>query len=114
MLAAADVGDLAVAGLTAAGVVLAAVVPAALALVADSRRKSAELAATRSQVEQAAQAIGEPNGSGNVVQMLESILAGQAGQDNRIARLEGGQHEIRTHVARLEGRVDVIERRPTG
>ncbi len=68
---------------------------------ADTARHTAADAASR---------IGEPNGHGNVVEMLERILAGQVGQDNRIARLEGGQHEIRQDVARLTGRVDVIER----
>lgn len=33
--------------------------------------------------------IGTPNGDGNVVQMLTTLLNGQAGQDARIARLEG-------------------------
>jgi hypothetical protein len=63
----------------------------------------------RRQAKATRQAVGEPNGAGNVVEMLERILAGQTGQDNRIARLEGGQHQIREDVARLTGRVDVLE-----
>jgi hypothetical protein len=32
--------------------------------------------------------VGTPNGHGNVVQMLETLLNGQAGLDNRLAALE--------------------------
>lgn len=65
----------------------------------------------RGAADAARHAIGRPNGQGNVVEMLERILSGQAGQDGRIARLEGKQHELRQDVDRLTGRVDVIERR---
>ena len=81
--------------------VIGAVVLASLGAFAEGIRRNAK---------QAREAIGEPNGDGTVVQMCERILAGQAGQDNRIARLEGRQHEIRDDLARLTGRVDVIER----
>jgi hypothetical protein len=80
--------------------VIAALVLAGLGALGEGIRRNAK---------QARQAIGEPNGDGTVVQMCERILAGQAGQDNRIARLEGGQHVIREDVARLAGRVDVLE-----
>jgi len=68
-------------------------------------------------------AVGVPNGQGNLVQMAERILAGQAGQDNRLAKLEAGQAQqaidlarleqaqqnTRAEVARVEGRVSAIE-----
>ncbi len=73
--------------------------------------------AVRRAAKEAREAIGTPNGEGTAIQMLERILAGQAGQDNRIARLEGGQHQLRQDQARtredvdaLTGRVDVLER----
>jgi hypothetical protein len=80
--------------------VIAALVLASLGALGETIRRNAK---------QARQSIGEANGAGTVVQMCERILAGQAGQDNRIARLEGGQHTIREDVARLTGRVDVLE-----
>jgi len=54
--------------------------------------------------------IGTPNGDGDVVQMLTTLIRGQAEDTHRIARLEGGQHDLRTDVAHLNGRVDVLER----
>jgi hypothetical protein len=84
--------------------VIAALVLASLGALGEGIRRNAKLAR---------QSIGEANGDGTVVQMCERILAGQAGQDNRIARLEGGQHTIREDVARLTGRVDVLETRST-
>ncbi len=55
--------------------------------------------------EKAAEAIGTPNGQGNVVQMLERILSGQAGQDRRIARLEERQHNHEVRIATVEGQL---------
>ncbi len=55
--------------------------------------------------EKAVDAIGTPNGQGNVVQMLERILAGQTGQDNRLARLEAHQHDHETRLAVVEGQL---------
>ncbi len=55
--------------------------------------------------EKAADAIGTPNGQGNVVQMLERILAGQTGQDNRLANLEAHQHDHEIRLAGIEGRL---------
>lgn len=43
-------------------------------------------------------AIGEPNGKGNVVQMMEALLSGQAGQDKRLASLEGRVSQIEVTV----------------
>jgi hypothetical protein len=34
-------------------------------------------------------AIGTPNGHGNVIEMMERLLSGQTGQDGRLASLEG-------------------------
>lgn len=38
--------------------------------------------------EQVRHRIGTPNGQGNVIEMLERLLAGQTGQDARLASLE--------------------------
>jgi hypothetical protein len=55
--------------------------------------------------------IGEPNGEGNVVQMLERILHGQTGQDVRLARLEHRANETVELVAGLEDRLAELEKR---
>lgn len=44
-------------------------------------------------------AVGTPNGHGDLVQMAEALLSGQAGQDRRLAKLETGQAE---HAARID------------
>lgn len=49
--------------------------------------------------------IGEPNGHGNLVQMAEKLLAGQAGQDRRLAKLEHGQAEHAQRLDRVERQV---------
>ena len=46
--------------------------------------------------------IGTPNGQGNVVEMMERLLAGQAGQDNRIARLEASDAAHDERIRKLE------------
>ena len=94
-----------VAVITAAGGLLVAVVAGVFAVI--GKRSAGRLE----------KAIGVPNGHGNVVQMVERILLGQIGQDNRLASLEAGQtqqardsarleqaqQDTRTEVARLEG-----------
>lgn len=97
-------GEIIAAAITGAAVLGAAAVAVPVELIRRSSRATNK-------------AIGRPNGDGNVVQMLEKVLAGQVGQDNRIARLEGnhhdlrqGQHQIRQDVAHLAGRVDGLER----
>lgn len=45
--------------------------------------------------------IGTPNGKGNAIQMLETIVSGQAGQDNRLAKLETTVGALRTDVGVL-------------
>ena len=82
--------------------------------------------AARRNAKRAREAIGDPNGAGTLVTMVEQVLhaqaemiRGQAGQDKRIAALERDVHavrvdvaEIRTDHARLTGRVDGLERTP--
>ncbi len=71
-------------------------------VAADTARHTAADAA--STAADAANRIGKVNGEGNVIQMLERvldsnqrILAGQVGQDNRIASLEGDHRPGRRH-----------------
>lgn len=42
------------------------------------------------------QAIGDPNGHGNVVEMMERLLSGQTGQDARLASLESRVGSVET------------------
>lgn len=65
--------------------------------------------AIRRQARATREAVGNPNGDGTVVQMLERVLAGQAGQDNRLAKLERGQHDHTVELGRLEGRLSAVE-----
>lgn len=53
--------------------------------------------------------VGTPNGHGNVVQMVERLLAGQAGQDERLAKLERGQNRAATRAGRIESRLKALE-----
>jgi len=46
--------------------------------------------------------VGTPNGHGNVVQMLETLLGGQAGQDNRIAALEATVNSRTTTIEAVD------------
>lgn len=55
--------------------------------------------------------IGTPNGHRDVVQMLETILAGQAGQDRRLARLEERANTTVELIRSLFERVAELERR---
>lgn len=57
--------------------------------------------------------IGTPNGQGNVVEMMERLLAGQAGQDNRIARLEGNDLQRSIQVTAHDERIRRLEQHPT-
>lgn len=53
--------------------------------------------------------VGTPNGHGNVVAMLERVLAGQTGQDARLARLEAWQAEVRDGLRRHGERIGAVE-----
>lgn len=55
------------------------------------------------------QRVGTPNGHGNLVEMSERMLDGQARQDDRIARLE--RHDLRRQRVDLdhEGRIAALE-----
>ena len=57
--------------------------------------------------------IGTPNGQGNVVEMMELLLAGQTGQDTRIARLEGTQVQHGIDLAAHDERLRLLEHPPT-
>lgn len=57
--------------------------------------------------------IGTPNGQGNVVEMMERLLAGQTGQDNRIARLEGNDLQRGIVQAAHDERIKRLEQHPT-
>jgi hypothetical protein len=86
-------GDVLVAVVSTIGVVGAA----AIGALGESIRRNAR--ATRV-------AVGQPdNAEGSVVDMLERLIAGQAGQDRRIARLEERQsdvrHQLYEHALRL-------------
>lgn len=53
--------------------------------------------------------IGVPNGKGNVVQMLETLLAGQTQQDQRMARIEERLNSGDGHLHRIDDRLDRLE-----
>jgi len=60
-----------------------------VALVQSMRRSTSTAKVERALLaDDMAHRIGQPNGMGNVTQMLERILHGQTGQDRRLARLE--------------------------
>jgi hypothetical protein len=50
------------------------------------------------------QRVGTPNGKGNVVEMLERLLTGQTGQDNRLARIEARQIDHEARIRAIEAR----------
>lgn len=45
--------------------------------------------------------VGKPNGAGNLVEMAERLLSGQARQDERIAALEENDHRIASQLGRI-------------
>lgn len=55
--------------------------------------------------------LGEPNGHGNVVQMMERLLAGQTGQDARLAQIEGRLHRGDERMGRLGAKVSDLSER---
>lgn len=46
--------------------------------------------------------VGTPNGQGNLVEMMERLLVGQARQDERLADLERQQNRTASHVGRID------------
>ena len=55
------------------------------------------------------QTIGTPNGQGNVVEMLELLLEGQAGQDRRLADIETRQNNAEGRLNHIDDRLRSIE-----
>lgn len=55
------------------------------------------------------QTIGTPNGQGNVVEMLEWLLEGQAGQDRRLADIETRQNNAEGRLNHIDWRLRSIE-----
>ena len=55
------------------------------------------------------QTIGTPNGQGNVVEMLEWLLEGQAGQDRRLADIETRQNNAEGRLNHIDDRLRSIE-----
>lgn len=58
-------------------------------------------------------ALGAPNGNGSLTEMSTKLLAGQAGQDRRLAALESSQHhqlrrldDAQSQLAQVGGRLD--------
>lgn len=47
-------------------------------------------------------AVGTPNGQGNLAQMMERLLHGQAAQDERLARLENDHNQIHSRIDHVE------------
>lgn len=54
--------------------------------------------------------VGDPNGQGTVVQMLERLLDGQTGQDKRLARIESRLLDHEARIRSLESRHPIIDR----
>ena len=54
--------------------------------------------------------VGTPNGHGNVVEMLTSLLTGQADQDNRIAKLERGHLDHESRIRSIEARHEILDK----
>lgn len=65
-----------------------AVVAAVLSAVVGPVWVARIAASARATAEQTQERIGSPNGHGDLVTMMERLLAGQVGQDNRLGRIE--------------------------
>lgn len=53
--------------------------------------------------------IGTPNGQGNLVQMAEQLLAGQADQDQRLAAIEARLGRGDTRLIEIDRRLSQID-----
>lgn len=56
--------------------------------------------------------LGEPNGHGSLVAMVQSVIAGQADQDGRIAHLEDRVGRTEARIGSLHERVVDLETTP--
>lgn len=89
-----------VALITTVGSVIVGAMSIVAKRAADRAQATAELAAKR---------IGEPNGHGTAIQLLERLVDGQAEQDGRLARLEAGHHQLRLDQAETRNTVARVE-----
>lgn len=92
-IAEASVVAITVAGIAAFGSVIAAVF---------SARLGRDVKATK-------EAVGTPNGQGDLVAMAEKLLRGQTGQDMRLASLERRTGGVEAGIVDLGARVQTIE-----
>lgn len=76
---------------------IAAIASVVAALIGLSTKRSADEAKISTE-----QRIGTPNGHGNLVQMMERLLHGQTGQDERIAVIEGRQMDQAQRLTAIE------------
>jgi hypothetical protein len=93
-----------VALITAMGLIGVALIENSRRARQESKAASTDASTARQEASKAVEAIGRPNGHGNVVEMLEQLLRGQTGQDGRLARLEGW------HVDKEERLRDIVVR----
>lgn len=96
----------------ASDVAVAVAAIAAVASVASAWLARTAHAEVGQKADDLADRIGEPNGKGSVVQMLTTLLNGQAGQDNRIAHLEGTSMQQSIDLAALDDRLRAVEHPP--
>jgi hypothetical protein len=78
-------------------------------MIRTSRRAQRTASAAEAKAGDAVAAIGTPNGHGNVVQMMEKLLAGQTGQDGRLARLEDWHAEKIEKLGHISDRLDRLD-----
>lgn len=60
-------------------------------------------------VDRVGESIGTPNGQGNLVQMAEQLLAGQADQDQRLAAIEARLGRDDTRLIEIDQRLSQID-----
>lgn len=60
-------------------------------------------------VDRVGENIGTPNGHGNLVQMAEQLLAGQADQDQRLAAIEARLGRDDTRLIEIDRRLSQID-----
>ena len=77
---------------------LGAVIVASIAAVASISTALISLATKKSTEDK----LGTPNGHGSIVQMMERLLAGQTGQDERLAVIEARQVRQAERLSAIE------------